>query len=226
MEKYYFSDEIGAVKPDRKIFEHVIHDLGAPPERISFFDDTSVNVQAGRDAGLSAYEVEASRPRTTSTPRHSRLLIRSTPRTAIHAVNRRASSMIRSWVASARDRTPSIAPSCITAMRSERPSSSAFRWRSGDRDPLFDKIADQLVDLRLRAHIDAPCRLVEQQDPASRGQPPGQHHFLLVPSRQVADLLIQRCDPDAQRSPTHRRPSSPPPGRGLRSGRSRRGWSG
>lgn len=58
MEKYYFSDEIGAVKPDRKIFEHVIDDLGAPPERVFFFDDTSVNVRAARSVGLTAFEVD------------------------------------------------------------------------------------------------------------------------------------------------------------------------
>ena len=58
MEKDYFSDEIGAVKPDRKIFEHVVADLGAPPERIFFFDDTFVNVRAARNVGLTAFEVD------------------------------------------------------------------------------------------------------------------------------------------------------------------------
>jgi len=58
MDRYYFSDELGVVKPDQEIFEHVIHDLEVLPERIAFFDDTPVNVQAGRDAGLNAYEVD------------------------------------------------------------------------------------------------------------------------------------------------------------------------
>ncbi len=31
MDRYYFSDELGMVKPDPEIFEHVIRDLGGPP---------------------------------------------------------------------------------------------------------------------------------------------------------------------------------------------------
>jgi len=58
MERYYFSDEIGIVKPDRKIFEHVMRDLDVLPERIAFFDDTPVNVEAARDAGLTAFEAD------------------------------------------------------------------------------------------------------------------------------------------------------------------------
>jgi HAD superfamily hydrolase (TIGR01509 family) len=58
MDRYYFSDEIGQVKPDQEIFEHVIRDLGVPPRRIAFFDDTPVNVEAARGAGLKAYEVD------------------------------------------------------------------------------------------------------------------------------------------------------------------------
>ena len=58
MEKFYFSDEIGAVKTDRKIFEHVVADLGAPPEPIFFFDETSVHVRAARNVGLTAFEVD------------------------------------------------------------------------------------------------------------------------------------------------------------------------
>ena len=58
MEKYYFSDELGLVKPDREIFEHVVDDLDVESGRIAFFDDTPVNVQAARDAGMMAYEVD------------------------------------------------------------------------------------------------------------------------------------------------------------------------
>jgi len=58
IDRYYFSDELGHVKPDREIFEHVIRDLNVPPQRIAFFDDTPVNVRAGKDAGLNAYEVD------------------------------------------------------------------------------------------------------------------------------------------------------------------------
>jgi len=58
IETFYFSDEIGTVKPDRAIFEHAIRDLGVSPDRIAFFDDTPVNVEAARDAGISAFDVE------------------------------------------------------------------------------------------------------------------------------------------------------------------------
>ena len=58
MDSFYFSDELGLVKPDREIFEHVIGDLDVAPERIAFFDDTAVNVEAAREAGMIAYEVD------------------------------------------------------------------------------------------------------------------------------------------------------------------------
>ena len=58
MEKYYFSDELGLVKPDLDVFKHVISDLAVSPRRIAFFDDTPVNVEAAREAGLAAYLVD------------------------------------------------------------------------------------------------------------------------------------------------------------------------
>jgi putative hydrolase of the HAD superfamily len=58
LERYYFSDELGLVKPDRKVFEHVIDDLEIDPCRIAFFDDTPINVEAAREVGLIAFEVD------------------------------------------------------------------------------------------------------------------------------------------------------------------------
>ena len=58
MEKYYFSDELGAVKPEPEIYLHVIADLDVAPARIGFFDDTPVNVQAARDVGITAFRVD------------------------------------------------------------------------------------------------------------------------------------------------------------------------
>ena len=58
MDEYYFSDELGLVKPDPEVFEHVIRDLGVPPKRIAFFDDTPVNVAAALEAGIMAYEAD------------------------------------------------------------------------------------------------------------------------------------------------------------------------
>jgi putative hydrolase of the HAD superfamily len=58
VDRFYFSDEIGHVKPDRAIFDHVVSDLAVPPERIAFFDDTEINVSAGLDLGLNAWWVD------------------------------------------------------------------------------------------------------------------------------------------------------------------------
>jgi putative hydrolase of the HAD superfamily len=58
LDRYYFSDEIGLVKPEKEIFDYVISDLGVPPGRIGFFDDTPVNVEGARRAGMNAYEVD------------------------------------------------------------------------------------------------------------------------------------------------------------------------
>ena len=58
VDAFYFSDEIGLVKPDREIFDHVIRDLAVSPRRIAFFDDTPINVEAARNAGLSAFLVD------------------------------------------------------------------------------------------------------------------------------------------------------------------------
>ena len=58
IETFYFSDEIGIVKPDREIFEHVIRDLDVPPDRIAFFDDTPVNIEAAREIGIAAFDVD------------------------------------------------------------------------------------------------------------------------------------------------------------------------
>ncbi len=65
IDTFYFSDEIGAVKPDREIFEYVIRDLDVPPNRIAFFDDTPVNVEAARGAGLTAHAVDGIADLTT-----------------------------------------------------------------------------------------------------------------------------------------------------------------
>jgi len=55
---FYFSDEIGHVKPERAIFDHVVRDLAVAPERVAFFDDTEVNIEAAQDLGLNAYWVD------------------------------------------------------------------------------------------------------------------------------------------------------------------------
>ena len=58
IDTFYFSDEIGHVKPERDIFEHVINNLGVQPRRIAFFDDTPVNIKGARQVGLTASLVD------------------------------------------------------------------------------------------------------------------------------------------------------------------------
>jgi putative hydrolase of the HAD superfamily len=69
MDRYYFSDELGMVKPDLEIFEHVIRDLDVPPQRIAFFDDTPVNVEVARNVGLCAFLVDGIAELTTELQR-------------------------------------------------------------------------------------------------------------------------------------------------------------
>jgi len=58
IDSFFFSDEIGHVKPEREIFDFVIRDLAVSPRRIAFFDDTPVNVDAAREAGFEAHRVD------------------------------------------------------------------------------------------------------------------------------------------------------------------------
>jgi putative hydrolase of the HAD superfamily len=50
----FLSFELGAVKPDREIFDHVAVALGAPRDRVLFLDDNVINVDAAGDAGFRA----------------------------------------------------------------------------------------------------------------------------------------------------------------------------
>ena len=58
VDTFYFSDEIGVVKPEHAIYKHVVDNLGVSPSRIAFFDDTPVNVDAARKAGIVACRVD------------------------------------------------------------------------------------------------------------------------------------------------------------------------
>jgi FMN phosphatase YigB (HAD superfamily) len=52
IEHRFLSYELGAVKPDREIFDLVAARLDAPRERILFLDDNLVNVEGAREAGF------------------------------------------------------------------------------------------------------------------------------------------------------------------------------
>ena len=58
IERCFFSNEIGSVKPEAEIFEHAIREFGIDAGRVGFFDDTAVNVEAAERAGLTAFLVD------------------------------------------------------------------------------------------------------------------------------------------------------------------------
>jgi putative hydrolase of the HAD superfamily len=51
----FFSNELGLLKPEPEIYDHVVRELAVPANRIAFFDDTAVNVDAAERAGMNAY---------------------------------------------------------------------------------------------------------------------------------------------------------------------------
>jgi len=55
LDAYYLSHEMGMLKPDQEAFEYVVNDLDIAPERIAFFDDLKLNVNAAKEAGMDAF---------------------------------------------------------------------------------------------------------------------------------------------------------------------------
>ena len=56
----YLSSTIGFVKPDAAAYDHVVKAIGAPAERIIFFDDLAENIAGARAYGLTAIHVKSS----------------------------------------------------------------------------------------------------------------------------------------------------------------------
>lgn len=54
----FASQIMNVAKPDAKIYELVIKALDVEPEKILFFDDTLINVEAAADMGLQALHVD------------------------------------------------------------------------------------------------------------------------------------------------------------------------
>ncbi|QFZ24458.1 HAD family phosphatase [Saccharothrix syringae] len=49
------SGRVGLRKPDRRIFEHTLEQVGLPAHRCAFFDDSPANVEGARAVGLHAH---------------------------------------------------------------------------------------------------------------------------------------------------------------------------
>lgn len=54
-DRHFLSHEIGMIKPDREVFEHVVGALGVPAQRILYFDDNRLNVEQARAVGMAAH---------------------------------------------------------------------------------------------------------------------------------------------------------------------------
>ncbi|MER2491058.1 HAD family hydrolase [Catenovulum sediminis] len=57
MQTAYVSFQMQAVKPDATIYQKMLADLNVPPERVLFFDDNQINVDAAIDCGIESYRV-------------------------------------------------------------------------------------------------------------------------------------------------------------------------
>lgn len=55
---YFASHQIGLVKPDLNVFDHVINELGVEPKKILFLDDNQINVEAAITKGIQAEQVK------------------------------------------------------------------------------------------------------------------------------------------------------------------------
>ena len=56
-DRAFLSFEIGMVKPDREIFDHVVDELGVAARDVLFLDDNRMNVEQAHAAGLRAERV-------------------------------------------------------------------------------------------------------------------------------------------------------------------------
>lgn len=59
MRRQFISNQMGVRKPDAEAFERVAAEIGLPPSRILFFDDTEHNVAGARAVGLQAVRVRS-----------------------------------------------------------------------------------------------------------------------------------------------------------------------
>ena len=55
--KVFISSRIGLRKPDAEAFEFVVNQIGAPANRIVFFDDSAHNIEGARACGLQVVQV-------------------------------------------------------------------------------------------------------------------------------------------------------------------------
>lgn len=58
--KTYFSFDLGMIKPDEKIYHHVLEDLSLKPENLVFFDDNFHNIESAKRVGIDGVLINPS----------------------------------------------------------------------------------------------------------------------------------------------------------------------
>lgn len=59
LRRVFVSCDMGSRKPERAAYEHVAREIGVPPGRIFFLDDTAENVEGARAAGMKAAHIRS-----------------------------------------------------------------------------------------------------------------------------------------------------------------------
>lgn len=59
--KLFLSSTIGLRKPEAAAYDHVVREIGAPAQRIVFFNDSLENIEGARARGLTAVHVTSTR---------------------------------------------------------------------------------------------------------------------------------------------------------------------
>lgn len=57
-DRVFLSYEIKLAKPDHRIFQHVIDEMGIKPEETAYFDDNAENIEAGKEMGFQSHLVK------------------------------------------------------------------------------------------------------------------------------------------------------------------------
>lgn len=58
-DRLFLSYQIGLMKPDPAIFQHVLSELQVAPETVAFFDDSAHNVSGAKNVGIQAFQVHS-----------------------------------------------------------------------------------------------------------------------------------------------------------------------
>lgn len=63
-EKVYYSFDVGMRKPEKRIFDLVMNELGFEPSKTLFIDDSLQHIEGAKNAGLNAYHLRADKGET------------------------------------------------------------------------------------------------------------------------------------------------------------------